>query len=192
MVSESRLLERAKKGDNNAFDQLANQTRARVYRSLLQACGNPDTAQDVLQDALINAFRALPNFRGDSQFATWLYTIARRLCIRARKDLDRFFSTDDPFITEEGEQMLKQFIDQHAQDPDALLIEEELKERVQSAIQALPESLRAVIVMRDMEDLSTEETARALNLTIPAVKARLHRAREQVRLSVEAYLKETL
>lgn len=192
MVSESRLLERAKKGDNNAFDQLANQTRARVYRSLLQACGNPDTAQDVLQDALINAFRALPHFRGDSQFATWLYTIARRLCIRARKDLDRFFSTDDPFITEEGEQMLKQFIDQHAQDPDALLIEEELKERVQSAIQTLPESLRAVIVMRDMEDLSTEATARALNLTIPAVKARLHRAREQVRLSVEAYLKETL
>lgn len=192
MVPESRLLERAKKGDNNAFDQLANQTRARVYRSLLQACGNPDTAHDVLQDALINAFRALPHFRGDSQFATWLYTIARRLCIRARKDLDRFFSTDDPFITEEGEQMLKQFVDQHAQDPDALLIEEELKERVQSAIQALPESLRAVIVMRDMEDLSTEETARALSLTIPAVKARLHRAREQVRLSVEAYLKETL
>ncbi len=187
------LIESAKQGDERAFDRLWARHRDRVFRSLLKACGgNVETTQDVLQDALLNAFRALQNFRGDSSFATWLYTIARRLCIRARRDLDRFYSLDDPLNTEEGQQLLRELIDKHAQDPEAIAIEDDLRERVQQAVAELPESLRQVLILRDIEDLSTEETARRLGLTIPAVKARLHRAREQLRQRLEQVLKETM
>jgi RNA polymerase sigma-70 factor (ECF subfamily) len=144
----------------------------------------------VLQDTLLNAFRALQQFRGDANFATWLYTIARRLCIRARRDLDRFYSLDDPLNTEEGQAILRQLIDQHAQDPEALVIENDLRERVQQAVAELPDSLRPVLVLRDIEELSTEETAQRLGITQAAVKARLHRARELLRQKLEAYLHE--
>jgi RNA polymerase sigma-70 factor (ECF subfamily) len=93
MSDDTELIEAAKQGDNEAFDRLWARHRDKVFRSLLRACGgNPDTTHDVLQDALLNAFKALQQFRGDANFATWLYTIARRLCIRARRDLDRFYS----------------------------------------------------------------------------------------------------
>lgn len=163
-----------------------------MFRSLLKACGgNPDTTRDVLQDALLNAFRALQNFRGDASFATWLYTIARRLCIRARKELDRFYSLDNPLETEEGKQILKELIDKHAQDPEAIVVENDLREHVQQAIAELPESLRQVLILRDIEDCSTEETAKRLGLTVATVKARLHRAREMLRKKLEDYLRET-
>jgi RNA polymerase sigma-70 factor (ECF subfamily) len=88
MSDDTDLIEAAKQGDNEAFDRLWARHRDKVFRSLLRACGgNPDTTHDVLQDALLNAFKALQQFRGDANFATWLYTIARRLCIRARRDL---------------------------------------------------------------------------------------------------------
>ncbi len=187
------LIESAKQGDERAFDRLWARHRDRVFRSLLKTCGgNVETTHDVLQDALLNAFRALQSFRGDASFATWLYTIARRLCIRARRDLDRFYSLDDPLNTEEGQQILRELIDKHAQDPEAIAIEDDLKERVQQAVAELPESLRQVLILRDIEELSTEETARQLGLTIPAVKARLHRAREQLRQRLEQVLKETM
>ena len=144
----------------------------------------------MLQDALLNAFRALQQFRGDANFATWLYTIARRLCIRARRDLDRFYSLDDPLNSEEGQAILRQLIDQHAQDPETIVIENDLRERVQQAVAELPDSLRPVLVLRDIEDLSTEETARRLGITQAAVKARLHRARKLLRQKLETYLQQ--
>ena len=88
MSDETYLIEAAKQGNTEAFDRLWARHRDKVFRSLLRVCGgNPDTTHDVLQDALLNAFKALQQFRGDANFATWLYTIARRLCIRARRDL---------------------------------------------------------------------------------------------------------
>jgi RNA polymerase sigma-70 factor (ECF subfamily) len=191
MSDDTDLIEAAKQGDSEAFDRLWARHRDKVFRSLLRACGgNPDTTHDVLQDALLNAFKALQQFRGDANFATWLYTIARRLCIRARRDLDRFYSLDDPLNTEEGQAILRQLIDQHAQDPEALVIENDLRERVQQAVAELPDSLRPVLVLRDIEELSTEETAQRLGITQAAVKARLHRARELLRQKLEAYLHE--
>ncbi len=189
---EYHLIESAKRGDERAFDRLWARHRDRVFRSLLKACGgDTETTHDVLQDALLNAFRALQSFRGDANFATWLYTIARRLCIRARRDLDRFYSLDDPLQSEEGQQILRELIDKHAQDPEAIAIENDLREQVRRAIAELPESLRQVLILRDIEELSTEETAQRLGLTVPAVKARLHRAREQLRQRLEQVLRET-
>ena len=104
--------------------------------------------------------------------------------------LDRFYSLDDPLNTEEGQAILRQLIDQHAQDPEAVVIENDLRERVQQAVAELPDSLRPVLVLRDIEELSTEETAQRLGITQAAVKARLHRARELLRHKLEAYLHE--
>ncbi len=191
MSDDLHLIEAAKQGDDAAFDKLWARHRDKVFRSLLRACGgNPETTHDVLQDALLNAFKALQQFRGDANFATWLYTIARRLCIRARRDLDRFYSLDDPLNSEEGKAILRQLIDQYSEDPEALAIESDLRERVQQAVAELPDSLRTVLQLRDLEDLSTEETAERLGITQAAVKARLHRARELLRQKLEAYLRE--
>ncbi|GIV07403.1 MAG: RNA polymerase subunit sigma-24 [Fimbriimonadales bacterium] len=191
MSDDTYLIEAAKQGDDAAFDKLWARHRDKVFRSLLRACGgNPDVTHDVMQDALLNAFKALQQFRGDANFSSWLYTIARRLCIRARRDLDRFYSLDDPLNSEEGKAILRQLIDQYSQDPEALAIENDLRERVQQAVAELPDSLRPVLQLRDMEGLSTEETAEQLGITQAAVKARLHRAREQLRQKLEAYLRE--
>ncbi|MCS7209830.1 MAG: sigma-70 family RNA polymerase sigma factor [Fimbriimonadales bacterium] len=191
MTDDLHLIEAAKQGDERAFDRLWARHRDKVFKSLLRACGgNPETTHDVLQDALLNAFKALHQFRGDANFATWLYTIARRLCIRARRELDRFYSLDDPLNSEEGKAILRQLIDQYSQDPQALAIENDLRERVQRAVAELPDSLRPVLQLRDMEGLSTEETAKKLGLTQAAVKARLHRARELLRQKLEVYLRD--
>ncbi|MDW8051857.1 MAG: sigma-70 family RNA polymerase sigma factor [Armatimonadota bacterium] len=191
MSEDIRLLEAAKGGDERAFDRLWARHRDKVYRSLLRVCGgNPDTTQDVLQDALLNAFKALQQFRGDANFATWLYTIARRLCIRARRELDRFYSLDDPLNSEEGKTILRQLIDEYSKDPEGIVIENDLRERVQRAVAELPDSLRPVLELRDIQGLSTEETAKQLGLTEAAVKARLHRARELLRQKLEEYLQQ--
>ncbi|GIV04694.1 MAG: RNA polymerase subunit sigma-24 [Fimbriimonadales bacterium] len=191
MNEDTYLIEAAKQGDDRAFDRLWARHRDKVFRSLLKACGgDPETTHDVLQDALLNAFKALQQFRGDANFATWLYTIARRLCIRARRDLDRFYSLDDPLNSEEGRTILRQLIDQYSQDPEAIAIENDLRERVQQAVAELPDSLRPVLQLRDIEGLSTEETAEKLGLTQAAVKARLHRARELLRQKLETYLRQ--
>lgn len=191
MTDDTHLIEAAKQGDDQAFDRLWARHRDKVFRSLLRVCGgDPETTHDVLQDALLNAFKALQQFRGDANFATWLYTIARRLCIRARRDLDRFYSLDDPLNSEEGRAILRQILDQYAQDPEAIAIENDLRERVQQAVAELPESLRPVLQLRDIEGLSTEETAQKLGITQAAVKARLHRARELLRQKLEDYLQQ--
>lgn len=191
MSEDTILLEAAKQGDDQAFDRLWARYRDKVYRSLLRACGgNPETAQDVLQDALLSAFKALHQFRGDANFATWLYTIARRLCIRARRELDRFYSLDDPLNSEEGKAILRQLIDEYSKDPEGVVIENDLRERVRQAVAELPDSLRPVLELRDIEGLSTEETAKRLGLTEAAVKARLHRARELLRHKLEEYLRQ--
>jgi len=98
---------------------------------------------------------------------------------------------DNPLETEEGKQILKELIDKHAQDPEAIVRENDMREHVQQAIAELPESLRPVLILRDIEDCSTEETAKRLGLTVAAVKARLHRAREMLRKKLEDYLRET-
>ncbi|MDW8107251.1 MAG: sigma-70 family RNA polymerase sigma factor [Armatimonadota bacterium] len=191
MSEDIRLLEAAKQGDDRAFDRLWARHRDKVYRSLLRVCGgNPETTQDVLQDALLNAFKALQQFRGDANFATWLYTIARRLCIRARRELDRFYSLDDPLSSDEGRAILRQLIDEYSKDPEGIVIENDLRERVRRAVAELPDSLRPVLELRDIHGLSTEETAQQLGLTEAAVKARLHRARELLRQKLEEYLRQ--
>jgi RNA polymerase sigma-70 factor (ECF subfamily) len=188
------LIRAAQQGDNRAFDRLVHRYQAQVYRAMTRACANPDLAADVLQEALIRAFRALPQFRGDASFATWLYRIARNLCVRKQQQMlsHPTVSLDQPMGDEEGaDTLLRQMADFNLQNPQQVVLAEEIRQKVREAVDKLPPNLREVLILRDMEDLSNQETAERTGLTVAAVKARLHRARSLLRQHLEEYFSES-
>ena len=179
--SESRLVTAAKSGDYDAFEQLVNRYEHKIYRLGLNITGNPEDAEDVLQEAFLKAFENLPKFREDSRFYTWIVRIAvnQALMKLRKRRTDKSVSLDDP-IEEDGEVIPRDFADWKP-NPEELLGRTETREVLEKAIQDLPPSFRTVFTLRDVEGLSTEETAEMLGLTISAVKARLFRARLRLR-----------
>ncbi|MGQ9486837.1 MAG: sigma-70 family RNA polymerase sigma factor [Armatimonadota bacterium] len=190
---ERHLIRAAQQGDSRAFDRLVHRYQGQVLRAMTRACANPDMAADVLQEALIRAFRALPQFRGDASFATWLFRIARNLCVRKQQQmmahptisLDQILNED-----EDVSALMRQMIDFAAENPQQVVLAKELREKVWEAVDKLPPNLREVLILRDMEDLSNQETAERTGLTVAAVKARLHRARALLREYLEEYLSD--
>jgi RNA polymerase sigma-70 factor, ECF subfamily len=148
---------------------------------------NPQEAEEVLQETFISAFRALDRFEGRSRLATWLYRIAYNAALmRLRKRQPPTESYDEPLTTDEGELLPRQFVD-WGSIPDDLLLNQELRTVLGAALAGLPETLRGVFVLRDIEGLSTIETAEALGLTETNVKVRLHRARLALREQLSGY-----
>jgi RNA polymerase sigma-70 factor (ECF subfamily) len=190
---EHHLIRAAQQGDSRAFDRLIHRYQAQIYRAMTRACANPDLAADVLQEAMIRAFRALPQFRGDASFATWLFRIARNLCVRKQQQMTAHptISLDQPLgEDEEAESLLRHMIDPAAKNPQQIVLDEEIRQKVREAVDKLPANLREVLILRDMEDLSNQETAERTGLTVAAVKARLHRARALLREHLEEYFSE--
>ncbi len=158
-----------------------------MYNLALRLMADPHEAEDVLQETFISAFRALPRFEGRSQLGTWLYRIAYNAALmRLRKRRVRTESLDEPGVAEGVDLAPRQFTDWTAL-PDKLLLRRELRDSLNAALLTLPESLRGVFVLRDIEGLSTAETAAALALTETNVKVRLHRARLALREKLSAY-----
>lgn len=190
---DGHLIRAAQQGDSRAFDRLVHRYQAQVYRAMTRACANPDLAEDVLQEAMIRAFRALPQFRGDASFATWLFRIARNLCTRKRQQLTAHptISLDQPLgENEDADTLIRQLSDSEAENPLQVVLNDEIRRKVRHAVDKLPPNLREVLVLRDIEDLSNEETAKRTGLTVAAVKARLHRARSLLRQQLEEYFSE--
>ncbi|MGQ9881344.1 MAG: sigma-70 family RNA polymerase sigma factor [Armatimonadota bacterium] len=190
---ERHLIRAAQQGDSRAFDRLVHRYQGQVLRAMTRACANPDMAADVLQEALIRAFRALPQFRGDASFATWLFRIARNLCVRKQQQMMAHptISLDQPLNEDEDvSALMRQMIDFAAENPQQVVLAKELREKVWEAVDKLPANLREVLILRDMEDLSNQETAERTGLTVAAVKARLHRARALLREYLEEYLSD--
>jgi RNA polymerase sigma-70 factor (ECF subfamily) len=177
-------LDAARRGDADALDALLADVQPRVYRFSLQMCGRPEDAQDVLQDTLFAAARALPGFRGESSVSTWLYTIARRFCIKKRR---RRASAPD-VVSIEAEPDAARRVVAPGRDPERRLADEELASALRSAIAALDPAAREVLVLRDVEGLGADEVATVTGLSVPAVKSRLHRARLAVRHRLEPWL----
>jgi RNA polymerase sigma-70 factor, ECF subfamily len=178
---ESALVAEAKSGNNTAFEELVNRYERKIYRLALRLTGNPQDAEDVLQETFLKAFEHLPEFRQDSRFYTWLVRIAVNeglMKLRKRRS-DKTEPMDDA-VDEDGHVMPREFQDWKP-NPEQLLSREEMERVLLDAARRLPASLRTVFMLRDVEELSTEETAEALNLTPGAVKARLFRARFQLR-----------
>lgn len=161
------------------YDRLAKQHKDAVYRQMVRACGNHDDAEDVLVEALLAAYRALPNIRDENAFQGWLAVVGRRVCSRIQKH-----EALRPVLSLSG---LGDEIEVAGsrQDPVAESEQEELATCVKKAVANLPETLRDVYLRREIEGKSAEETADGLGITVAAVKSRLHRARQSVRESLD-------
>lgn len=179
--NESLLVSKAKAGSYAAFESLVNRYEQKIYRLGLNITGNPEDAEDVLQETFLKAFENLARFREDSRFYTWIVRIAVNqglMKLRKRRS-DKSVPMED-VVNEEGEVMPRDHADWRP-DPERLLAQAEVREILQKAAFALPPTFRTVFFLRDVEGFSTEETAQMLNLTVSAVKARLFRARLQLR-----------
>jgi RNA polymerase sigma-70 factor (ECF subfamily) len=177
--TDDELLTAARRGDTTALEALLVRYQPHLYRFGLRMCGNVEDAGDVAQESLISMARSLRDFRGDSSVSSWLYTIARRFCLKKRRRSKfapaREDSLDAP-ETDGGERLADP-----ALNPEEQAANRELATVLTHAIDALDPSHREVLVLRDVEGLSAPEVAKILGVSVDAVKSRLHRARVAVR-----------
>lgn len=187
---ELALVNAAKKGDVAAFEELVRRYDRNVFRIANHITQNREDAEDVVQDAFLKAYSNLGQFQGQSKFYTWLVRIAvnEALMRLRRRRPERMVSLDEDVKTEDDS--VPREVADWSPNPEQLYGQGELKDILTRTIQGLPASFRTVFVLRDVEGLSTEETADALNLSIPAVKSRLLRARLQLRERLSKYFKQ--
>jgi RNA polymerase sigma-70 factor, ECF subfamily len=179
-VSDLTLVQRVQKGEKAAFDLLVRKYQHKVVKLVLRYVRSPAEAEDIAQEAFIKAYRALPQFRGDSAFYTWLYRIAintakNAIAARDRSPIEYELDLSDP---EESAGMQNRLKDPDT--PEGLALTEEIRSIVNSAIEALPEELRTAIVLRELEGLSYEEIAAAMECPVGTVRSRIFRAREAI------------
>jgi RNA polymerase sigma-70 factor (ECF subfamily) len=175
------IVERARAGDLEAFTDLVNRYERKIYRLAKNITQNDDDAEDVLQETFMKAYSHLKNFEGQSKFYTWLVRIAVNealMKLRKRKT-DRTVPLDEPQDT--GEDTVIREVAVWDDDPEKRFGRDEVRGILNTAIESLKPAFRTVFVLRDIEELSTEETAEALGISVPAVKSRLLRARLQLR-----------
>ncbi len=186
---ETRLVDAARTGDIGAFESLVRRYDRNVFRIAQHITQNREDAEDVVQDAFLKAYQNLGQFQGQSKFYTWLVRIAvyEALMRLRRRRPERMVSLDEDVKTEE-DSMPREVAD-WTPNPEQQYSQAELKEILGKTIQGLPPSFRTVFVLRDVEGLSTEETAATLELSVPAVKSRLLRARLQLRERLNKYFK---
>jgi RNA polymerase sigma-70 factor (ECF subfamily) len=176
------IVVRVRNGETDAFEELVRKHGRRVYRSLVGILGSPEEAEDALQDAFLKAFQHLPNFEARSRFSTWLVRIAintglQRL--RSRKEVDS--------LDEENEEFRPRNIQAWTESPEEFYSREELRRLVEKEVMKLPLKYRVALMLRDLEELSTEEAAAALGLSVPGLKARILRGRLMLRESMVPY-----
>jgi len=186
---EAALVAQAQTGGEEAFTELVNRYEGNIYRLARHITQNPEDAEDVLQETFLKAYEHLGDFQGNSKFYTWLVRIAvnQALMKLRKRKTDASVSLDDPYDT--GEESLVREIAVWEPNPEQTYSQEEIRAILEKAVDSLPPTFRAVFALRDIEELSTEETAVALNLSIPAVKSRLLRARLRLREKLTRYFK---
>ncbi len=182
--ADAQLVARAKGGDPKAFEMLVVKYQRRIERLIARMVRDVDLVQDIAQESFIRAYRALPQFRGDSAFYTWLYRIAVNTAKKALADLKR-----DPLVTESARAGVNDDDDETSrvereltdgETPEAVLASKEIAQAVNAAIEALSEDLRQAITLREIEGLSYEEIAELMNCPIGTVRSRIFRARESI------------
>ena len=171
------LVRRAQRGERGAFDLLVLRYQHRVVKLVARLLRDPTEAEDVAQDAFVKAYRALGSFRGDSAFYTWLYRIAvntarNSMASRQRRPLD--YEAD----LNESEQAAVESRMRHGDTPEAAALSDEIHRTVNHAVEQLPEDLRTAIILREVEGLSYEEIAEAMDCPVGTVRSRIFRARE--------------
>ena len=177
--SDKKLVKRVQKGDKGAFDLLVLKYQHKIVNLVMRYVRDPELALDITQEAFIKAYRAIPRFRGDSAFYTWMYRIAvntakNHLAAQRRRPMDVDLDLQDP----------EQY-DLHAKlretdTPEGVTLGKELKEIVERAIAALPEDLRTAIILRELEGMSYEEIAQTMECPVGTVRSRIFRARDAI------------
>jgi RNA polymerase sigma-70 factor, ECF subfamily len=174
------LVRRVQRGDKSAFDLLVRKYQHKVVKLVLRYVRNPAEAEDIAQEAFIKAYRALPQFRGDSAFYTWMYRIAINTAKNSLASRDRSPIAYDLDLTDPEESHSVQTKLQDPDTPEGMALTEEIRGIVNSAIDGLPEELKTAIVLRELDGLSYEEIAAAMECPVGTVRSRIFRAREAI------------
>ncbi len=174
------LVERAQRGEKHAFDLLVVKYQRKLARLLSRFIRNPAEVDDVAQDAFIKAYRALPSFRGDSAFYTWLYRIGINTAKNYLVSMGRRAPTVTDFDAEEAETFDDGDQLRDINTPESMLMSKQVAETVNEAMEGLPEELRTAIQLREIEGLSYEEIASIMNCPIGTVRSRIFRARDAI------------
>jgi RNA polymerase sigma-70 factor (ECF subfamily) len=187
--NDQELVRRVQAGDQSAFNVLVLKYQHRVLKLVSRFVNDPTEAEDVAQEAFLKAYRALPSFRGDSAFYTWLYRIAintakNALVAHKRRPVDFDLDLQDP------EQFERQARLKEADTPEGVLLTDEIRNVVEKAMEQLPDDLRTAIVLRELEGLSYEEIAEAMDCPVGTVRSRIFRAREAIDKKLKPLLDE--
>ncbi len=191
---EAEDLAAARSGDHAAFTRLVDAYIDRLYGFSRHMCSHPEDAEDTLQETLLTAWRRLADYRGEGPLRNWLFRIASSHCLKQRRrrvgEPERHLSVEE--LGPEALRPVKEgpSLSSIAAAPLEAILRDELRERIDAAIDQLPPEYRLVLLLRDVEGFSTAETAELTGLSEAAVKSRLHRARLEVRLALQPYLEE--
>lgn len=177
---DQQLVERVQRGDKHAFDLLVSKYQRRLGRLISRFVRDPAEAEDVTQDAFIKAYRALPGFRGESAFYTWLYRIGINTAKNHLLASKRRPPTSTPFDAEDSEGFEDAGLLQEVSNPENELMSKQVVDVVQQSLQQLPEDLRSALTLREIEGLSYEEIASVMNCPVGTVRSRIFRAREAI------------
>ena len=186
------LVHRAKQGDVSAFSELVSRHERKIFRLTQHITGNREDAEDALQDAFLKAYTKLDQFQEGSQFYTWLVRSAVNeslMRLRKRRNTPPTVSIDEPLESDDG--FIPREVGQWEDNPEDLYAQQEIQEIVDRELKTMSPIFRTVLVLRDLEQISTEETARILDITVPAVKSRLLRARLQLREKLHKYFAQS-
>lgn len=184
-VDEQKLLQRAGKGDAQAFNALMSQQEGRMYAVALRMCGNHEDAQDCMQEAMLRIFRAISSFKGQSTFSTWVYRITMNTCLDELRRAKRRKATSLDERLEAGWSPVDT-----GDSPERHALRSEQRRAIDRAIRLLPEDMRSAIVLRDIQGMSYEEIAEILSANVGTIKSRISRGRSRLReiLSEQAEL----
>jgi len=186
---DARLMLRVKAGDREAFEELVNKYKHPVMNLIYRALGDATEAEDLAQNVFVQVYKSADRYRVSAKFTTWLFTIARNLCLNEirRRSRHPAESLDAPHPQYE-DQPLHQFEDSSRFSPPAALLHGELEQKIQQALSELPDSQRIAILLCRQEELSYEDIAKTLGCSLSATKSLIHRGRETLKQKLKPYL----
>lgn len=184
-MDENKLVNKAVKGDNSAFEALMEKHMGIIYNIALRMTANQDDAEDMTQEIMIKIFRSLGSFKGNSKFSTWIYRVAVNTCLDElkKKKNKKHLSLDAEISGDDGENQIE--IKDDSPSPEKLAEQNELRDLVAAAVKLLSDEHRAVIVLRDIRGMSYSEIAGILGCSDGTVKSRISRARAQLKMILE-------
>lgn len=187
--ADALLMIRFRDGDESAFDQLMEKFKGPIFNFICRQIGREEEAEDIAQNVFVQVYKSASRYQPSAKFTTWLFTIARNLCLNEFRRRKRHpLQSLDETLAGDPDAVPTQYSDPSAISPSLQVSEREFREQVLAAIQKLPENQRAAVLLCRYEGLSYEEIAKVLGITVPATKSLLHRARETLKLELKNFL----